>query len=58
MSGFRRTWDKEVYEKKAKQRVEGYADEPELNTPTTKKTKKEEFQPAEPGAQGIAKTIL
>jgi U4/U6.U5 tri-snRNP component SNU23 len=56
MSGVRRTWDKEFYEKKAKERAEGgddYVDQGDGgNAAKARKLMKEEFKAAEDGAAG------
>ena len=54
MSG-RRTWDKEFYEKKARERAEqgdGYEDEEGGNVSKSRKIMKEEFKAADEGAVG------
>lgn len=53
MAGVRRTWDKEHYEKKAKERLEKGDDEPEISSSKPKsKSLKEEFLPAPENAEG------
>ena len=52
---FRRTWDKEYYEKKAKERAElgdSYQDPDETQDEKRRKLTREEFKPAEDGASG------
>jgi U4/U6.U5 tri-snRNP component SNU23 len=53
----RRTWDKEDFESRAKARLEGgddYEAKEEESKASGKRVRKEEFLPAEPGAQGPA----
>lgn len=54
MSGFRRTWDKEAYEEKAKARASGddYGAEVEEESKLIKKVRREEFTPASDDAEG------
>lgn len=52
----RRTWDRDYYEAKAKERIEKgdeYQDKDEAGGPS-RRSHKEEFQPAAPGAAGPA----
>lgn len=50
MAGVRRTWDKDAYEEKARQRVEGFEEPKDLKK--EKKPVKEEFIPAPKDAVG------
>ena len=53
MAGVRRTWDKDYYEQKARERAEKGEDYDKIETePQVKKNVKEEFRPAEEGAAG------
>ncbi|CAM9658409.1 unnamed protein product, partial [Choristocarpus tenellus] len=50
----RRTWDRDYYEARAKERLEKGDDFEEKESGPARRSKKEEFQPAESGAAGPA----
>lgn len=50
----RRTWDRDYYEKKAKERLEKGDDYQEKDDGPLRRSTKEEFQPAPTGAAGPA----
>mmetsp|Transcript_37429 Transcript_37429/g.38110 ORF Transcript_37429/g.38110 Transcript_37429/m.38110 type:complete len:218 (-) Transcript_37429:56-709(-) len=54
MAGIRRSWDKDYYEAKAKDRIERGEDVEDKSKGKTVKSAKEEFQPASKGAEGPA----
>lgn len=52
MSGFRRTWDKELYAAKAQDRLENGDEAVDPQPVTSKRPKREEFIPASDEAEG------
>lgn len=50
----RRTWDRDYYEAKAKERIEKGDDYQDRDDGPSRRSNKEEFQPATPGAAGPA----